>query len=628
MSYLLNIRRKCFVLKVITLSGLVIIVLNLIFLSYNKDLLNGSPPEEYAQLYSNNSDELSPSEQTRLFPRLVRPAENSFFSHVTNFSKEEISKYEALILADESIIIPGLGEYGVPVEHLDGFSKKDFEDNVAKESFNLILSDRISYTRKIPDARNPLCESQTYQEDSLPVASVIIIFNNERWSPLIRTIETTLQRSPQQKLKEIILVDDFSDTEELKGKLDYYLYTRLPSKVKLLRLKKRSGLIRARLAGAQVATGDVLVFLDSHCEVGIKWLEPMLQRIKEQRNAVLTPIIDIIDDKNLAYIYSGDKTHFQIGSFFWSGHFTWIPVPPRENERRKSAIAPTRSPTMAGGLFAINREYFWEIGSYDSQMDVWGGENLEMSFRIWQCGGLLETIPCSRVGHIFRNFHPYSFPGSKDTHGINTARLVEVWMDDYKRFFYLHRPELKDIDIGDLTERKNLRHNLKCKSFKWYLEKILPEKFIPDEKVQAYGRMRAVESNLCLDNLQNNMDNPYTLGVYSCHSKLYPSQYFSLSDLGELRQEVQCAEVGTQTDKKKRYIITMFECHGGANQKWIITQSGGLKHQESNLCLTVISEEPISVVAAKCDSSNAQIWTFDYYTGNAKPFDVGDAEIL
>lgn len=37
---------------------------------------------------------------------------------------------------------------------------------------------------------------------------------------------------------------------------------------------------------------------------------------------------------------------------------------------------------MAGGLFAINREYFFEIGAYDDQMEIWGGENLEMSFRV------------------------------------------------------------------------------------------------------------------------------------------------------------------------------------------------------------------------------------------------------
>ncbi|KAK2711448.1 hypothetical protein QYM36_012572 [Artemia franciscana] len=243
-------------------------------------------------------------------------------------------------------------------------------------------------------------------------------------------------------------------TKHLKGKLDYYVTSHLPDKVRLVRLKERHGLIRARLEGAKTASGDVIIFLDSHCEVTQGWLEPLLARIKESRTAVLVPIIDVIDDKTLQY-FSSNGEFFEIGGFTWSGHFTWIHVPEREKKRRGSSVGPTRSPTMAGGLFAIDRNYFWEVGSYDEGMDVWGGENLEMSFRIWMCGGTLETIPCSRVGHIFRSFHPYSFPGNKDTHGLNTARMAEVWMDDYKRLFYMHRPELKYYLI--VRDRRNLQ---------------------------------------------------------------------------------------------------------------------------------------------------------------------------
>lgn len=53
--------------------------------------------------------------------------------------------------------------------------------------------------------------------------------------------------------------------------------------VKILRMEQRSGLIRARLRGAAAARGQVVTFLDAHCECTRGWLEPLLARIREDR---------------------------------------------------------------------------------------------------------------------------------------------------------------------------------------------------------------------------------------------------------------------------------------------------------------------------------------------------------
>ncbi|XP_037301472.1 polypeptide N-acetylgalactosaminyltransferase 11-like [Manduca sexta] len=54
---------------------------------------------------------------------------------------------------------------------------------------------------------------------------------------------------------------------------------------------------------------------------------------------------------------------------------------------------------------------------------------------------------------------------NSDTHGINTARMAEVWMDEYAELFYLHRPDLRNNPkIGDVTHRKILRRSCSARA--------------------------------------------------------------------------------------------------------------------------------------------------------------------
>ncbi|MEQ2283104.1 Polypeptide N-acetylgalactosaminyltransferase 18, partial [Ameca splendens] len=77
--------------------------------------------------------------------------------------------------------------------------------------YNGYLSDRISLTRPIPDLRPDGCRNMSYSSD-LPQLSVIFIFVNEALSVLLRSIHTVIQRTPSYLLKEIILVDDNSNS--------------------------------------------------------------------------------------------------------------------------------------------------------------------------------------------------------------------------------------------------------------------------------------------------------------------------------------------------------------------------------------------------------------------------------
>ena len=53
---------------------------------------------------------------------------------------------------------------------------------------------------------------------------------------------------------------------------------------------------------------------------------------------------------------------------------------------------------------------------------------ISLFFQTWMCGGRLEIVPCSHVGHIFRKRSPYKWRSGVNVLRRNSIRLAEVWM--------------------------------------------------------------------------------------------------------------------------------------------------------------------------------------------------------
>ena len=78
------------------------------------------------------------------------------------------------------------------------------------------------------------------------------------------------------------------------------------------------------------------------------------------------------------------------------------------------------------------------------------------------CGGTLEIVPCSHVGHIFRKRSPYKWRSGVNVLRRNSIRLAEVWLDDYKKYYY-DRIGHDLGDYGDVSGRKKLRNDLQVR---------------------------------------------------------------------------------------------------------------------------------------------------------------------
>ncbi|KAK4301307.1 hypothetical protein Pmani_026542 [Petrolisthes manimaculis] len=547
---------------------------------------NHANTEEYEEtVEDSDSDSTQNSSDSRPTCKIPKHIQERL---ALDYPPGELKKWEPRPTVTEKAGQPG--EMGKPVRTPAGqeaLMKEKFKLN----QFNLLASDSISLNRSLPDVRLDGCKTKKYPP-LMPTTSIVIVFHNEACQL------SFVQFGPSFSVHQSTTTGNI--THYLGEELEKHVKT-LPVPVKVLRTVERSGLIRARLLGAKEVTGQVITFLDAHVECTEGWLEPLLARIAEDRARVVCPIIDVISDETFEYVTASDMTW---GGFNWKLNFRWYRVPQREMERRGGdRTQPLRTPTMAGGLFAIDREYFERIGRYDEGMDIWGGENLEMSFRIWQCGGTLEIIPCSHVGHVFRDKSPYSFPGGVVNVVMkNSARVAEVWMDEWRDFFFEMNPGARSVDYGDVSGRRKLRKDLNCKSFRWFLENIYPESQMPLDYYYL-GEIRNVETQSCLDTLGRKSGE--NLGTSYCHG-LGGNQVFAYTKRQQIMSDDNCLDASNPSGPVK-----LVRCHGmGGNQMWTYDdQDGSIRHVNSGRCLQKPDARDVTLPTLKpCDGSGAQKW--------------------
>ncbi|KAM3858110.1 polypeptide N-acetylgalactosaminyltransferase 15-like [Diretmus argenteus] len=491
------------------------------------------------------------------------------------------------------------GEMGRAVRlKLEGLERDMELSELQKYGFNEVVSERISLHRKLPEARHPACLGEQYSE-SLPSASVVICFHDEAWSTLLRTVHSVLETAPKQYLREILLVDDLSQHGHLKSVLSEYVAHL--DRVRLIRSTKRLGVGGCRSLGGAMAAGEVLVFMDSHCECHKGWLEPLLERVAQDRTRVVSPIMDVIDWQTFQY----NATQWPVrGVFDWRLDFRWESNPQPPEKDPDLATQPIRSPALGGGVLVIDRHFFQSVGAYDPGMLLWGAEQIELSIRVWSCGGSMEVVPCSRVAHLTHRHLPYPLP-DQELLQKNKIRIADTWMDAYRKIYY-RRDTLahfiRQSENPNITERLRLKKSLGCRNFHWFLTTVYPELYIPQDRPALSGELYNVGTGNCADYPRGQGLEGGAMNIAPCSGT--GNQHCDLNSMGEVRWGH--AGVLCFNTTGERVVLSPCPARQPTDSKlhWkFIKLSGQLVHVVSQLCLEAVKDGALPQRDAGLDNS-------------------------
>ncbi|XP_052799403.1 polypeptide N-acetylgalactosaminyltransferase 13-like [Mya arenaria] len=260
-----------------------------------------------------------------------------------------------------------------------------------KYGMNMFISDLIGLRRTLADRRSQKCKEMVYP-GNLPTASIIIIFRDEPLSTLMRTVYGVFDTCPSELLEEIILVDD--GTVDRSTVIGVQIHVRNMNKAILIRNEKSRGLMMARQQGIERARSGYFIVLDSHIEFNIGWLEPILHRLVQEPNALLTSHVGAIDRESFEYIIGDANTLFLCFEQITINE-QWARFSDEFILKRNGSMDPIPFCMVPGMMMAMRKEFFLQLGGFDQGMEVWGSEHIEIIiiiFRDEPLSTLMRTV--------------------------------------------------------------------------------------------------------------------------------------------------------------------------------------------------------------------------------------------
>lgn len=260
--------------------------------------------------------------------------------------------------------------------------------------------------------------------------SVVIPTHNE-----IRDLEVTVAMvwASEPRPHEIIVVDDFGD-DDVELRLASF------DGVKVVRTPRRLGAGRAKRFGANLATGDVIVLLDSHMRMPYNWLETADEAVDSFPESIFC-----CGCQNFSATWTGCGSKFISGQHKeYSDLFakqTWL------NLNTETSV--DRCPSLLGGCYFIPR-FIWEIlGGLNPCLHGWGYEEPDLSLRAWMSGLEVRRINNLVIQHRFQKELKKPKKGFAGTYSDFNAMAVcaSIFEDGvFERLYYPYFKQVSPIE--------------------------------------------------------------------------------------------------------------------------------------------------------------------------------------